>query len=817
MTRPPIANRVGQQPRLTLPVAGGSLIGRDTELKSASGLLQEPRVRLLTFTGASGVGKTRLALEVATVCGPVFHDGGCFVPLSRLTDADQVLPAIGRSLGFIESGGPDLSERLMDELRSRHLLLLLDNFEHLLIAGPVVAKLLAACADLKVLITSQAALHLAGEHEFPVGPLALPAETAAGLDALAASPAVRLFVERARAVSPGFRLDESNAHATAEVCRRLEGLPLAIELAAPRIRLLTPKAMLARLERPLELLTGGPQDAPVRHHALRTTLEWSYGLLPDQQQRALLHLTVFPASFTLESSEQFLGTASTERTIELLDGLVERGFLRREDTPQGVIRLSMSLLIRQFLRDAFLDDDAAAELADRHAALQLRLVDRAQSGPRRRSSESWLNRMESERESLAAAVAWLVESGRADDALPLVAWLWRFWFLHGYVDECRRWLGEVLSMAPVPDTPDAAEALLGAGFSAHYQADYEAAGTYFDAGLSMSRRLDDSLHAAIALNGLGGLARVRGDYAEAKRLYEEGLALCVGVDDRHGVATLLERLGLVQWLIGETDAAEKSLSTALSLCRDVDDRRGIVQALQGLGWFAVNRGETSPAASLLSDALERSRSLGDRWNIARALYSLGLVSYREKDLALAHQRQCEALRAANQVGDQALMRACLEGLAAIAEAGRHHLSAAKLLGAAAALSRAAPDVRSAVLEGPVMGREYASLVESVSAALPQQRFAAAWEEGHASTPLQALDRASRWEPSAAGQRPGSLSDREIAVLRLVATGGTNAQVARQLYLSIRTVDAHLRTIYRKLGVTSRTAATRFAIEHRLMP
>jgi predicted ATPase len=251
-----MANRGSQQARLKLPTAGGSLVGRDIELKSASRLLQEPKVRLLTFTGAGGVGKTRLAIEVATMCGPQFHDGGCFVPLSRLTEAHQVLPAIGRSLGFVESGGADLSERLVDELRSRHLLLFLDNFEHLLPAALVVADLMAGCADLKVLVTSQAALHIGGEHEFPVGPLALPAGTATGLDALAASPAVRLFVERAQAVLPGFRLDGSNADATAEVCRRLDGMPLAIELAAPRIRVLTPKVMLERLERPLELLTG---------------------------------------------------------------------------------------------------------------------------------------------------------------------------------------------------------------------------------------------------------------------------------------------------------------------------------------------------------------------------------------------------------------------------------------------------------------------------------------------------------------------------------------------------------------------------------
>lgn len=800
---------------LSPPVGAGALIGREAELESAARLLREPTIRLLTFTGASGVGKTRLAVEIATICGSEFRDGGRFVPLSRVTDHREVMPAIGRALGFVASGAADLSQRLVDDLRRQHLLLFLDNFEHVLAAAPGLADFLTGCPDLKVLVTSQAALHLAGEYEFPVGPLRVSVGGSAGFDDLAASPAVRLFVERARAVSPDFALNQSNVRAVAEVCQKLDGLPLAIELAAPRIRILTPQAMLARLDRPLELLAGGPLDAPVRHQALRSTLEWSYRLLDDEHQRVLLQLTVFPASFTLETSQLFLATTPPQRALEVLGALLERGLLRREDTPQGESRLSLPVLIRQFLRERFLDNQAAAELADRHAELQLRLVNAAERGVRRKSTEGWLNRMEEERESLAASVAWLVESGRAEDALRLAAWLWRFWFLHGYVDECRRWLGEALAMAPIPDTPDAAEALVGAGFSAHYQADYAAAESFFGIGLRMSRRLNDALHTAIALNGLGGLARVRGNYPEAKRLYEEGLALCTGVDDRHGVATLLERLGLVEWLMGEADAGMRSVSKALELCHEVGDRRGIVQALQGLGWFAINRGETSLARRLLSDALERSRALGDTWNTARALYSLGLVSYREKDLRLAHQQLSEALRAANQVGDKALMRACLEALAAVAEGERNHVSAAELLGAAAVLADSAPDVRSAVLESSVLEKEYASLVDSVAAALPEQRFMAAWNEGNTSTPLQALDRASRSEASGTADAPGGLSDREIGVLRLIATGATNAQVARHLFLSIRTVDAHLRSIYNKLGVTSRAGATRFAVGHGL--
>ena len=365
MNRALPASRVILQGQLQLPVGLGSLIGRDAELASAARLLQEPAVRLLTLTGAGGVGKTRLAVEVATVCGSEFHDGGRFVPLNRLTDPQEVLPAIGRSLGFVESGGADLSGRLLDELRGRHFLLFLDNFEHVLPAAKVVGELLAGCADLKVLITSQAALHLAGEYEFPIRPLPVPPSTADDLETLAASPAVRLFVERARAVAPDFHLEVSNAQATAELCRRLDGLPLAIELAAPRIRVLTPKAMLVRLERSLELLAGGPRDAPARHQALGNTLEWSWTLLEENQRLALLQLTAFPASFTVESGEHFLQRPGVAPVLEILAALVERGFLGREDTAEGEIRLSMPILIRQFLRDRFLDRETVADLADK--------------------------------------------------------------------------------------------------------------------------------------------------------------------------------------------------------------------------------------------------------------------------------------------------------------------------------------------------------------------------------------------------------------------------------------------------------------------
>jgi hypothetical protein len=335
-------------------------------------LPSDPDLRLLTFTGASGVGKTRLAIEVATTYGSAFEDGGCFVALGQVSKPSQVLPAIARCLGFVGSGNDDLESRLMiDELRTGHFLLVLDNFENVLAAAPLVAALMAACPDLKILVTSQAAIHVRGEREPPIGPLPIPESGSRDLTTLGDSPAVRLFVDRAQAVSPAFRLEPGNAEATAEICRRLDGLPLAIELAAPRIKVLSPQLMLARLERPLELLAGGPSDAPARHQTFRNTLEWSYGLLDEETRDGLLRLSVFPASFSPDDAEHLLSNAHSEGVLNLLGGLVERGLVRRAEAESGEIRLAMPSLIRQFLRERFVSAEMQFALNERLAALEL--------------------------------------------------------------------------------------------------------------------------------------------------------------------------------------------------------------------------------------------------------------------------------------------------------------------------------------------------------------------------------------------------------------------------------------------------------------
>jgi len=802
------------QSSIDLPTRTGSFVGRSQELELALDLLKEPATRLLTFTGASGVGKTRLAIEVAAALGETFEDGGCFVQLGQVQAPAQVLPAIARCLAFVDSVYADLELRLIDELRSRHFLLVLDNFEHVLPAAPVVAALVAGCPDLKILVTSQAALHLRGERELLVGPLGTPTTGSMDLHVLAASPAVRLFVDRARAVSPDFRLDAANAEATVEICRKLDGLPLAIELAAPRIKVLSPERMLERLQRSIDLLAGGPTDAPLRHQAFRNTLEWSYGLLEDETRDALLQLSVFPRSFTSDSAEKLLSRDRAYGVLDLLGGLVERGLLRRVEAEPGETRLAMPHLIREFLRERFISVEMQHALDGRLAEVVLSLVDDGQSGARRRSHEDWLDRMEAEHDNLAAALTWFIGAHKKEEAVRLAAWSWRFWFLRGYVDEGRAWLKSVLEAGRPSVTGDAAEAMVGAGFSAHYQADYAAADTYFRSALRISRKLHDILHTAVALNGLGGLARVEGDYPEARRLYEKALDLCTAQGDKHGIATLLERLGLVRFLLGDAVEAEKSLSTALALTREVDDRRGIVQSLHGLGWVAFVNGRMTSAESLLGEALDRSRNLGDRWNTARGLHSLGLVYYRKGQAGPARDRQREALRAANQVGDKSLMRACLESLAVLAGERGNYVHAAELLGASAALAESAPKLRSGILEGPMLEADYDSIVRTVEARLSEPEFAAGWSRGRGLTPLQVLDLDLGWVEAADGE-PAGLSKREIMVLRLVTRGLTNGEVARQLFLSHRTVDAHLRTIYRKIGVSSRAAATRFAVEQNL--
>src|SRR5437763_17100 len=557
-----MADREGQQlgnyRLMHLPAQLTPLIGGEQEVAAVYALLQRPGVRLLTLTGTGGVGKTRLSLQVATDLLDDFADGVCFVPLAPVGDPELVVATIAQALGIKEVGERPLPDLLQAALRDQRLLLL-DNFEQVVAAAAGLADLLASCPGLKMLVTSRAVLHLHGEYEFPVPPLALPDLTTLP-QSLSQNAAVALFLERARAVKPDFELTPANTRAIAEICVRLDGLPLAIELAAARVKLLPPQALLARLEHRLQVLTGGARDVPARQQTLRNLLAWSYDLLDGKQQQLFGRLSVFVGGCTLEAVEG-LYTALGDLPADVLDGvtsLIDKSLLRQTEQEGEEPRLLMLETIREYGLEALAASGEMESTRRAHATYYLALADLAElelGGPQQ---GVWLDRLEREHDNLRAALQWTIEQGEAggsmEMALRLGGALRRFWWGRGHWSEGRNFLERALATG-LADT-----------------------------------WIDPSVRAK-ALLAASNLIFVQSDYERAKVLSEESLALYRELEDRHGIAYSLYRLGNVAWVRGDTAAARSLIGEALALFREVDDKEYIAYSLFSLGLFASSQGE----------------------------------------------------------------------------------------------------------------------------------------------------------------------------------------------------------------------------------
>jgi predicted ATPase len=653
----------------TVPVPATPLVGREREAAAVEDLVVREGARLVTLTGAGGVGKTRLVVEAARRLGPGFADGVRFVELAAVPAADLVAPAVAAGLGLTSSADRLIAD-LQAFLRNRRLLLVLDNFEHVIGASALLAALLAAAPGVVVLVTSRVVLRLRGEHEFPVPPLPVP-PAGTGQDAgdVQDYASVGLFTQRARAAAPGFELTGGNAEAVAEICRRLDGLPLAIELAAARVRMLPPQALASRLGHRFSLLTGGARDLPERQRTLRNTLDWSFGLLSAGEQALLARLGVFAGPFGLPAAEAVGGQAGDAApdldhagpVMDTLGSLVDSSLVWLE-TRGREPRFALLETVREYALEHLAGGGDWAEAHDRHAAYFLALAEPAEAELQGPGQLAWLDRLESEHDNVRAAMSWLVDHGPLEQAIRLLSLTWRFWWLHGHAAEFAR-LGEEIAAKSQRLPPyQRALALTGTGFMLIANGDKARAQALFEQSLPLYRPLTRKLGVvltAAVLGILGRLAALRSDYSGAAELLDQSQALLreLGDDDFDGYAR-------VQYLL---------------FLAMVDNFLGEVR---------LSQGDHDRAARQFADGLTAGRRAQDRISILPSLYYLALSSQAQGDLAGAAGHLKEGLALAAEAGDETSAAYYLEGLAAVARQQDNPQRAVRLFAAARSLLEA---------------------------------------------------------------------------------------------------------------------------------